>query len=297
MELKEILDAIRDLTPAWVVKFLVFGSDETNIKFMYFKNKSMIRINKHMHSYYRQIEFVWRIFVLNFLWNVINCFILLKFESYLTWGILGLLSLEFIFNLWFILYRFKKHLIGFSSTDYQRRRKLELPLYRFEIMFFVIGAVIYVLPVRLNIKIAFQMLFLAIMFAAVCIYTDFKRQKLRKYDIVYAHAKSDIDIGDAIDPEKDISIKMKNGTIRKINLNRSNIYICDNDDIWIVTPKEKNANMETKENDIKKIILVPGIERRETETGPIKIIKDTIQSINIKNEKIAYKNGKWELEK
>ena len=269
--IKQIIEILSSVTPKWVIMVLLFGFDETDIRQMRIKEKDTLRINKYLHCCNKQIEFVWRAFIFNVICSKINIAILSNQQKFKIEEIIFIILIEILFGLWYLVSTFDQSLIGFDKNNENRMLEIKRPFIVSHVIFTLINIVECVIFIGYNMT---TNIFIMVTFLFVFAYTMNKYQQLREHDIICEGVKNNINIGNGVDLEKDISIKKNDGTTEKIDLSKSNIYICDNDDIKIITS---------------------GTERRVVEKTTISLEKDTIQSINVKNKKIVYRNGKWEL--
>ncbi|WP_097005227.1 hypothetical protein [Lacrimispora amygdalina] len=213
--------------------FIIMGSDKTSKKQMYSNIGRKIRISKDTHLAKRKIEFCIRICIFAFACYYFNVYIMSKIfvEPYV---IIGVLVME-----WFVLLNyhevmFKRNLVGFDNNDFKRMREVSQQLTLIHTMVFAINSLDLLFDI-INLVAYAQAITILIIFIYCCYIYD----KMKSKTIYSFRCESEGNIGIAVDLAKDIKIHFKNGYIENINLLISNLYICDDDNILILSKNSK----------------------------------------------------------
>ena len=263
----------KDLPSNWL-KYIFLGTNKKKNWTMEAKEDSTIIINKYRHQILRQIEFIIRALVFGVLLYFLNDIylkntldkvfgILLKTSVTLTnQEILGIgaviILIQCVITSSFYVCNFKNGLIGMDMSP-SKKKKLTYPIVIINVIIFLF---IYIRFINIGTIIIF-LGYLAIAF----IYCYVKSKSMKKHEIYRFFSGSRYNSTDNPLLHKDIYINLRIGKDRhkKLNLLENNLYICDNDDILIVSKSGKKDLIK----------------------------KETIDNIQIKNDKITYQNNEW----
>ena len=252
MNITTLIEIFINKIPLWIIQYLFCGSNKTQKNQIGHKNGGKIRINKYLHVGNRQIEFIQRIIVINLIFYIINYFCLvhisglqLQFKVYLI-AILMITEWGGSFFIYDDL--FKKYLIGFDIYDEKRMEQLTRPIWFFHFILCLLGLGGIYAFATIDITLA-GFTFLSLLFLIIIIfvyYRNYKSKKIERYDIKSFKGGLDHQCGDYVKFDMDIRIYLKNHYYKQINLLESDLYICDNDDVYIIS-KDKEVERLEKE--------------------------------------------------
>lgn len=226
------------------IKFLIFGSNRFKEKSIGHKPGEKINVNKYKTVQLRQNEFLYRIYFLNciviilqnFLYDIVEHIgIVLPISLRLTF-----IVLEMFFLLVFYDETYKSGIIELFFPNTKQLIKTEIPLFRIHITMFLIY-VISVCISSINLGYAFGFIIISLLLIFFVIYKTIslssdETNKKTIYSFVSnsQYSKSN----DNINLERDILLKLRNGTVYQVNLLISEFLFCDNDDIIVLVSKD-----------------------------------------------------------
>ena len=129
---------------------------------------------------------------------------------------------------------FKRNLIGFDYNDFKRMEEVSRQLTLVHTMVFAINSIDLLFDI-IDLTAYAQAITILIIFVYCCYIYD----KMKSKTIYSFRCESEGNIGPAADLDKDIKIHFKNGHIENINLQISDLYICDDDNILILSKNSK----------------------------------------------------------
>lgn len=273
----DALLSIFNSLPENLIYFLLFGTNKKVRWALEAKENQIIIINKFRHQVNRQIEFVRRVLIIDFILYFLNDIWLIRvinkgFQLFLKSPkiqvskdmvlsiVATLLIIEFIATTIFFITHFNNGLIGID-TNIPKKKRLTYPIMTVNFLEFIF---IFIRIYYIN-----SILLYFIFIAAVLVFCVIKSLRLKKHEIYRFLSGSSYESSDAPRLDKDFYINLKYGKNkhRRINLLETNLYICDNDDILLMK-KSKNSEIIKKEN---------------------------IENLQIKNTYIVYKD-EWKKE-
>lgn len=273
MNMETLLSFIPDLPSSWI-HFIIFGTNKKKIWSMEAKEDCTIIVNKYRHRTIRQVEFIIRVLffgtILYFLNDIYlerilnNLFILLfKSQVHLSRFFFLIISLCFILSecvltTLFYTHYFRQGLIGIDMSS-GVKNKLNTPIVITNIGVFIWT---YIRLININTVILFKLYSVCVLLYCCHLYNSMKKHEIFRFFSGSRFSSTENPL-----LHKDIYLNFKTGKNKhkKINLLENNLYICDNDDILILSKKGE-----------KEIIR-----------------KENIESLQIKNDFIIYKNNEW----
>lgn len=258
-------------------RFIFLGTNQKENWFREAGENSVNTLNKFRHQTKRQVEFIIRVLIFGVIFYFLNDLFLmtgiqmlfeLLLKQHLQFTGLNMiisigvcLFIECIITLRFYVINFKKGLIGIDLCSKQSE-KLTYPFVIENILFFIL------IFIRFYWQLISVCLFLVCLLGAL-LYCCFLLITVTNYRILDFTSGSRYNSTDYPLLHKDIYLNMKTGEEwhKRINLLEMNLYICDNDDI-LLFPRNGEPEVFKKEN---------------------------IESIQIKNKFVEYRNNKWEL--
>lgn len=236
------------------------------------KEDCTIIVNKYRHRTFRQIGFIIRVmffgtilYFLNdiYLGKILDNLFNLIFKgqvhlSRLSYAVISLcfISIECVLTTLLYTNYFRQGLIGIDMSS-DVIKKLNTPITVVNIGIF---ACTYARLLYTNTVILFVIYLFVILIYCCRLYIQMK-----KHDIFCFFSGSRFSSTENPLLHKDIYLNFKTGENKQVNLLENNLYICDNDDILILSI---NGERET-------------------------IRKESIESLQIKNDFIVYKDKEW----
>lgn len=226
------------------IKFLIFGSNRFKEKSIGHKPGEKINVNKYKTVQLRQSEFLYREYILNcmviilqnFLYDIVGHIgIVLPISLRLTF-----IALEMFFLLVFYDETYKSGIIELFFPNTKQLIKTEIPLFGIHITMFLVY-MISVCISAINLGFAFGFIIISLLLIFLIIYkiTSFFSDETKK-NTIYSfvsngqYSKSN----DNVNLERDILLKLRNGTVYQVNLLISEFLFCSNDDIIILVSKD-----------------------------------------------------------
>lgn len=264
------------------IKFLIIGSNKFKEKKVGFKPGEKIYINKYKTVQLRQNEFLYRIYFLNCIVITIQKFIY-DFISHI--GIILpismrmiLIMLEMLFFLAFYDETYRQGISELYLPNTKELKKTEVPLFVINIaIFFIYTVSIWISKTNLDLGMDFMMLFMLVIFLVIFIITNEFHSRTNKKTIYSFVSNSNYNRSDDnINLERDIVLKLKNGTVYQVNLLISEFLFCDNDDIIILVSKGIDDTKTIKTNGVEKFMKSQ------------KLKKETVDKISIGQVDLKY---------
>lgn len=241
------------------IKFLIFGSNRFKEEKVGYKPGEKININKYKTVQLRQNEFLYRIYIL-------NCIIILmqKFVYDMVGHIgitlpismrLTFITLEMFFLLVFYDETYKSGIIELFFPNTKQLKKTEIPLFGIHITMFLIYMMsVWISVTNLDFAFDFIIIFMLTIFLAIFVITSISHDKTDKMTIYSfitnrEYSKSN----DKVNLERDILLKLRNGTVYQVNLLISEFLFCSNNDIIILVSKDI-ADVDTIKTNINKLL-------------------------------------------